>query len=49
MGESMLRSQLNAVHLTQIVRQEGVAQLAEASELTRILDGMELRRAGAYA
>lgn len=49
MGESTLRSQLDAEHLTQVVRQEGAAQLAEASELTLILDGMELRRAGADA
>jgi hypothetical protein len=31
------------------MRQEGAAQLAGASELTLILDGMELRRAGADA
>jgi len=49
MGESTLRSQLDAEHLTQVVRQEGAAQLAGASELTLILDGMELRRAGADA
>jgi hypothetical protein len=49
MGESTLRSELDAEHLTQVVRQEGAAQLAEASELTLILDGMELRRAGADA
>lgn len=49
MGESTLRSQLDAEHLTQVVRQEGVGQLAGASELTLILDGMEVRRAGADA
>jgi hypothetical protein len=49
MGESTLRSELDAEHLTQVVRQEGAAQLAGASELTLILDGMELRRAGADA
>lgn len=49
MGESTLRSQLDAEHLTEVMRQEGAAQLAGASELTLILDGMELRRAGADA
>lgn len=49
MGESTLRSELDAEHLMQVVRREGAAQLAEASELTLILDGMELRRAGADA
>ena len=49
MGESTQRSQLDAEHLTQVLRREGAAQLAEASELTLILDGMELRRAGANA
>lgn len=49
MGESTLRSQLDAEHLTEVVRQEGAVQLAEAAELTLILDGMELRRAGAAA
>lgn len=49
MGESTLRSELDAEHVTQVVRQEGAAQMAEASELTLILDGMELRRAGAEA
>jgi hypothetical protein len=49
MGESTLRSQLDAEHLTQVVREEGAAQLAGASELTLILDGMELRRSGADA
>jgi hypothetical protein len=49
MGESTLRSQLDAEHLTEVVRQEGAAQLTGASELTLILDGMELRRAGADA
>ena len=49
MEESTLRSQLDAEHLMQVVRREGAAQLAEVSELTLILDGMELRRAGADA
>jgi hypothetical protein len=49
MGESTLRSKLDAEHVTEVVREEGAAQLAGASELTLILDGMELRRAGADA
>ena len=49
MGESTLRSQLDAEHVTEVVREEGAVQLAGASELTLILDGMELRRAGADA
>lgn len=49
MGESTQRSQLDAEHLTGIVRREGAAQLREANELTLILDGMELRRKDAQA
>lgn len=49
MGESTKRSQLDAAQLTAVLRQEGVAQLAGAEELTLILDGMELRRQGAEA
>lgn len=49
MGESTKRSQLDADQLTEVIRQAGVAQLAEAKALTLVLDGMELRRAGAQA
>lgn len=49
MGESTRRSELDAEHLTAVLREQGVAQLAGAAELTLVLDGMELRREGASA
>jgi hypothetical protein len=45
--ESTKRSQLDAEHLTAVLRQSGAAALGEAEELTLVLDGMELRREGA--
>ena len=50
MGESTRRSSgLDAEHLTAILRQQGVEELAGSEELTLVLDGMELRREGATA
>lgn len=49
MGESTRRSELDAEHLTAVLREQGVAQLAGSEELTLVLDGMELRREGATA
>jgi hypothetical protein len=46
-GETTKRSQLDAEHLTAVLRQQGVAALTGAGELTLVLDGMELRREGA--
>lgn len=43
-GESTKRSQLDADHLTQVLRERGVAEISEARELILIMDGMELRR-----
>lgn len=49
MNESTQRSELDAEHLTAVLRQQGVAALAESRELVLVLDGMELRREGAQA
>ena len=49
MGESTRRSELDAEHLTGVLREQGVGQLAGSEELTLVLDGMELRREGAVA
>lgn len=46
-AESTKRSQLDADHLTGVLREVGSAALCGAEELTLVLDGMELRRAGA--
>ncbi len=43
---STKRSQLDAEHVTGVLREVGVANLLEEPELTLVLDGMELRRAG---
>lgn len=45
--ESTKRSQLDADHLTGVLREVGAAAVSEAEELTLVLDGMELRREGA--
>jgi hypothetical protein len=50
MGESTRRSSaLDAEHVTAVLRQTGAEQLAGSAELLLVLDGMELRRAGANA
>jgi hypothetical protein len=49
MGESTQRSELDAEHLTAVLRQQGVANLAQSQGLVLVLDGMELRREGASA
>ena len=49
MGETTQRSQLDADHLTAVLRAQGAAALRDEPELTLVLDGMELRRAGAEA
>ena len=46
-GESTKRSQLDADQVTRVLREQGAANLLGEEELTLILDGMELRRAGA--
>jgi len=48
-GESTKRSRLDADSLTAVLRQEAVTQLWGETELTLVLDGMELRREGATA
>jgi hypothetical protein len=49
MNESTQRSELDAEHLTAVLRQQGVAALTECQEVVLVLDGMEVRRAGARA
>jgi hypothetical protein len=44
--ESTKRSQLDADHVTEVLREVGVVNLLEEAELTLVLDGMELRREG---
>ncbi|MBL8154085.1 MAG: hypothetical protein JNM70_07870, partial [Anaerolineae bacterium] len=48
-GESTARSRLDADSLTAVLREGAVASLREETELTLVLDGMELRREGATA
>lgn len=48
-GESTLRSRLDAASVTKVLREQGVANLRDEAELELVLDGMELRRAGAHA
>lgn len=43
---STKRSQMDAEHVTEVLREEGVAQLLDEEALTLVLDGMELRREG---
>jgi hypothetical protein len=47
-GDSTKRSRLDADHVTTILREQGVANLRTEAELELVLDGMELRRAGAH-
>jgi hypothetical protein len=47
-GESTKRSRLDADSVTNILREQGVANLRTEAELELVLDGMELRRAGAH-
>jgi hypothetical protein len=49
LGETTRRSQLDAGHLTAVLRAQGAAALRAEPEVTLVLDGMELRRAGAEA
>lgn len=44
--ESTKRSQLDADHVTEVLRLVGVANLLDEPELALVLDGMELRREG---
>lgn len=46
-GESTQRSDLDAESVTRVLREQGVSSLQDEAELTLVLDGMELRRAGA--
>jgi hypothetical protein len=47
-GDSTQRSRLDADNVTQVLRQQGVANLRAEAELALVLDGMELRRPGAH-
>lgn len=47
-GESTKRSRLDADKVTNILREQGVANLRAEAELELVLDGMELRRPGAH-
>jgi hypothetical protein len=46
-GETTQRSELEADSVTGVLREHGVAALSGEAELTLVIDGMELRRAGA--
>src|ERR1700690_2885654 len=48
-GESRQRSELDADHVTEVLRQAGVDELRSAEALTLIMDMSEVRRAGAEA
>lgn len=48
-GETTQRSELDADSVTRVLREQGVATLSAEAELTLVLDGMELRRAGAVS
>lgn len=48
-GVSTRRSRLDADSVTNVLREQGVANLRDEAELALVLDGMELRRAGAHA
>jgi hypothetical protein len=48
-GDSTQRSRLDADNVTNILREQGVANLRAEPELELVLDGMELRRPGAHA
>jgi len=47
-GDSTQRSRLDADQVTNILREQGVANLRAEPELELVLDGMELRRPGAH-
>jgi len=47
-GESTKRSRLDAESVTEVLREQGVANLRSEAELELVLDGMELRRPGAH-
>ena len=47
-GDSTKRSRLDADQVTNILREQGVANLRDEAELELVLDGMELRRPGAH-
>jgi hypothetical protein len=47
-GQSTKRSQLDADSVTQVLREQGVANLRSEEALELVLDGMELRRPGAH-
>ena len=47
-GDSTKRSRLDADKVTNILREQGVANLRAEAELELVLDGMELRRPGAH-
>lgn len=46
-GETTQRSALDDLNVTRVLRSQAVAALQEETELTLVLDGMELRREGA--
>lgn len=46
-GETTQRSALDAASVTRMLRAQAVATLSDETELTLVLDGMELRREGA--
>lgn len=46
-GETTQRSELDAASVTRVLREQAAATLHSEPEVTLILDGMELRRAGA--
>jgi len=46
-GDSTQRSAVDAESVTRVLREQAAARLREEPELTLVLDGMELRRAGA--
>ena len=47
-GDSTKRSRLDAESVTNILREQGAANLQAEPEIELVLDGMELRRAGAH-
>jgi hypothetical protein len=47
-GDSTKRSRLDADGVTNVLREQGVAELRSEPELELVLDGMELRRPGAH-
>ena len=47
-GDSTKRSRLDAENVTNILREQGAANLLAEPEIELVLDGMELRRPGAH-